>query len=467
MDKKVEFYDTTLRDGNQSLWGATGFPTAQVLWLAPFLDNVGYKAIEIGISIHFKMYATVHKENPWERLRLIRKTFKNTDLRWGGGLRSFITFKVAPESVMQLFAKLLGNYGMDSCWLVDGLHDLNHIHKVAKWLKDGGVKDVIVALCYAIGPIYTDEFYAQKARQIAEIPYVDALYIKDMGGLLTPERTRTLVPTVLQNSLGKRVEIHAHCNTSLAALCLLEAVKLGVKVVHTAIPPLAYGTSHPSVFNIMDNLESMGYSHRLDRQMLQEVQKRLDFIAEKEKRPTGQVLEYDYSYFKHQLPGGMMGTLRRQLAEVKCEHLMDKVLEEIERVQKELGYPPMVSPFSQFVATQATYNVITGDRYKVISNEIIEYVLGFRGEPPAPIDANVKDKMLGSVKAREIERKGPPHESLSELRRKLGIGPNISDEEFLLRYSFSEQIINDMHAAGPIRTETSLLPIVINQDWSK
>lgn len=452
MSGNVEFVDVTVRDGNQSLWGGTGLTTGQVLWLAPLLDKVGFKTIEIITGVHFKIAVSYHKENPWEKIRLFRKAFTKTPLRYGGTFKRFIGFKRAPDSVNKFVAKMTASCGLRSTWIVDGMHDVEFLHKAARWAKEGGFEEVVVALSYTISPVHTDAFYAEKAQQIAECPYVDGLYVKDQGGLLTPERVRTLVPAVLKNSCGKPVETHVHCNTGLGPICLLEAVKQGIRTVQTAIPPLAYGTSLPSVFNIIKNLRYMGYSVELDEEALMGISDRLRSIAEKEDRPEGMIPEYDYSYYKHQVPGGMMSTLKRQLAEAGKESLMDKVLEEVVQVRQELGYPIMVTPFSQFVGGQAAYNVITGQRYKIVPDGVIEYAAGWYGEPPAPIDPNIFDKIASAPKAKEKFGKEFPEPSLHELRQQLGLGPSVSDEEFLLRYAMTHKEVDEMLATGPIKT---------------
>ncbi|OPY65933.1 MAG: 2-oxoglutarate carboxylase large subunit [Syntrophorhabdus sp. PtaU1.Bin050] len=444
MPDKVEFIDVTVRDGNQSLWGGTGLTTAQMLEMAPLLDRVGFKAIETITGILFKLAVTHHKENPWDKIRSIRRAVTKTPLRYGGTFRRFIGFKRMPDSVTALVAKTAASCGLRSTWIVDGMLDVAFLHKAAGWAKQGGFEEVVVALPYTISPVHTDEFYAEKARKIAECPDVDALYVKDQGGLFTPERVQTLVPQVLKNSLGKPVEIHVHCNTGLGPLCLLEAVKQGIRTVQTAIPPLANGTSHPSVFNILRNLRYMGYSTGLDEEALERIATILRDIAKKEGRPEGVIPEYDYFYYKHQVPGGMMSTLRRQLSEVRKESLMDKVLEEVVQVRQELGYPIMVTPFSQFVGVQAAYNIISGKRYSVIPDGVIEYAAGWYGQPIAPIDPNVLDKIAHAPKAKTIFGKELPQLSIKELREQLGIGPTVSDEEFLLRYAMSDKEIDDM-----------------------
>jgi len=196
----------------------------------------------------------------------------------------------------------------------------------------------------------------------------------------------------------------------------------------------------------------MGYETNLNEEALEAVSERLRAIAERDGRPQGVIPEYDYFYYQHQVPGGMMTTLRRQLAEVGMEDRMDDVLKEVVRVRVEFGYPIMVTPFSQFVGTQAAANVVTGERYKVIPEGVIQYAAGWFGPSPAPIDQNVFDKIVSAPKAKAIFDKEPAQPSIKELRQQMGIGPDVSDEEFVLRYAMSKQEVDEMLAAGPINT---------------
>ena len=452
MGETIQFVDTTVRDGNQSLWDATGLNTAKLLSFAPSLDGAGFKAIDFITSGHMGVTIRYHKENPWEKIRLVCKAMPRTSLRYGGTFRRFFAFKWMPDSVSQLAMKLAADCGLRGIWIVDGSYDMKFFYKAARWAKEAGFEEVVVELSYTISPVHTDEFYAEKARELANCPDIDTLCVKDQGGLLTPDRVRTLVPAVLQNASGKPVEMHAHCNTGLGTVNLLEGVRQGIRTVWTAIPPLAYGTSHPSVFNIIKNLHYMGYSTNLDEEALEAVSESLRAIAERDGRPEGVIPEYDYFYYQHQVPGGMMTTLKRQLAEVEMEDRMDEVLREVVRVRAEFGYPIMVTPFSQFVGTQAALNVITGERYKVIPEGVIQYAAGWFGPTPAPIDQNVFDKIVSSPKAKAIFNKEPAQLSIKELRQQTGMGPDVSDEEFVLRYAMSKHEVDEMLAAGPIKT---------------
>jgi oxaloacetate decarboxylase alpha subunit len=448
---EIKFIDTTVRDGNQSLWDATGITTAMILSIAPVMDRIGFKAMDFITGAHMVVSVRWHKENPWEKIRLVCQAMPRTPLSFGTTGKRFMGFKRAPDSVVALALERVAANGIRRLWSMDAANDVDVICQTAQLAKAAGIEETLGALCFSISPVHTDEYYAQRAREIAKCPDIDTVYIKDQGGLLTPERVRTLVPLIQQNIGGLPLEIHSHCTTGLAPICYLEAIRLGVRIVHTAIPPLAYGTSQPSVLNILKNIRRLGYGANLDEEAIEAATAHFRYIAEREGRPMGAPVEYDVYYYQHQVPGGMMTTLKRHLSEVGMEHRLDEVLEEVIRVRKELGYPIMVTPFSQFVGTQATANIISGERYKVVPTEIIEYVAGYFGESPAPLDQNVFDKITSLPRAKDILNKEFPQPSIEELRRK--IGPGLSDEELLIRFALPDKEVETMLAAGPVKTQ--------------
>lgn len=448
---EINFIDTTVRDGNQSLWDATGITTAMILSIAPVMDRIGFKAVDFMTSMHMAVSIRWHKENPWEKIRLVCKAMPRTRLSFGTTGTRFVGFKRAPDSVVALVIERVAADGIRRLWSMDASNDINVICQTARLAKAAGIEEVVAALCFSISPVHTDEYYAQRAREIAKCPAVDTVYIKDQGGLLTPDRVRTLVPVIQQNIDGLPLEIHSHCTTGLAPICYLEAIRLGVRIVHTAIPPLAYGTSQPSVINVLKNIRRLGYSANLDEEALEAAAAHFRSIAEREGRPMGAPVEYDVYYYEHQVPGGMVTTLKRHLSEVEMGHRLEEVLEEVIRVRKELGYPIMVTPFSQFVGTQATMNVISGERYKTVPDGVMQYVAGWFGEPPAPIDQNILDRITCLPRAKDIFNKEFPQPSVKELRQQIGVGPEVSDEEFLLRFAMTVREVDDMLAAGPIK----------------
>lgn len=451
-NNEIYFVDVTTRDGNQSLWDATGIRTGMILSIASVMDKVGFRAIDFTSSINMGTLVRWHKENPWEMIRLCAKAMPNTILSFGTTGRRFIGFKRMPDSIQALVLKTVKACGIRRVWIVDAAHETSHLIRTAHMAKEAGIDEVMIALSYSISPVHTDEFYAQKAREVASSPDVDLVYLKDQGGLLTIDRVRTLVPVIQQNINGKPFEIHSHCNTGLAPLCYLEAMKLGVKTFHVAVPPLAYGSSLPSALNIMHNARHLGYTVKADEEALKAMSAHFQMIAEREHRPPGVPVEHDVYYYKHQVPGGMLSTLKRQLAEMNMEHRLEEVLEEVVRVRQELGYPIMVTPFSQFVGTQATMNIMTGERYKQVPDGVLQYVAGWFGKFNTPIDPNVLDKITSLPRAKEFLNKELPQPTVEEIRKQMGISPEVSDEEFLLRYSMSDREVDDMLAAGPMKT---------------
>ncbi|HME62608.1 MAG TPA: biotin carboxyl carrier protein, partial [Candidatus Binatia bacterium] len=284
---------------------------------------------------------------------------------------------------------------------------------------------------------------------------------KDPGGLLTPERLQTLVPIMFANANGIPLELHTHCTTGLGPLCCLEAVKLGIRIVNTALPPLADGSSNPSLFNVAKNLRALGYKTLIDEEILKPVSDHFTYIAKREGFPIGEPVEYDYSQYQHQVPGGMISNLRFQLRKVGMESKIDQALEETMRVRAELGYPIMVTPLSQFVGSQAAINVIVGERYKEVTDQIIQYALGYWGKEGAELMApEVKGKILDRPRAREWADWQAPEPTVAELRKKMN-AENVSDEEFLLRWNLDVEEIEAMRATGaPKEYLTARQPLV-------
>ena len=257
--------------------------------------------------------------------------------------------------------------------------------------KNAGLKPII-NLIYTLSPRHTDEYFAAKIRQAFALD-VYRVILKDPGGILTPERTKTLVPTVLNAAGAKTVELHTHCTTGLGTLCCLEAIKAGMTHINTAIPPLADGSSNPSLFNVAMNARSLGFKIMINEKPLRAVADHFTACAKQDNLPIGKPPEYDYAQYVHQIPGGMISNLRHQLRLVGMENKLDQTLEEAAQVRAEFGYPIMVTPLSQFVGSQAAINVIIGERYKQVTDQTIEYAMGIWGKEGAEfMDRNVKRK---------------------------------------------------------------------------
>ncbi len=452
----IRFVDTTIRDGHQSLW-AENMTTGMMLPVAERLDRAGFDAIELISSSHLKKCVRELKEDPWQRVRLMRQRVTRTSLRLNAG--RFSAFDITPKSMYRLFMERMAANGIREARISEEWNDLAGWQHKVQVARDVGINPVI-NLIYSVSPKHTDEYYACKTREAASLK-VNRLCLKDPGGLLTPERVKTLVPIIFDNAGGTPVELHTHCTTGLGPLCCLEAVKLGIRIVNTALPPLADGPSNPSLFNVAKNLRTLGYQTLIDEALLKPVSEHFTIIAKREGFPIGAPVEYDYTQYQHQIPGGMISNLRHQLRKVGMEQKLAQALDETMRVRAELAYPIMVTPLSQFVGSQAAINVIVGERYKEVTDQIIQYALGYWGcEGAELMDPEVKAKILDRARATEWARWQPPEPSAQEVRKKLG-AENVSDEELLLRWNLDAEEIAVARAAGvPKEYLTSKQPLV-------
>jgi oxaloacetate decarboxylase alpha subunit len=442
---EIHFVDTTLRDGQQSLW-ALGMRTGAMLPIAGQMDTAGFESMEFFVSIMIKKYVREHKENPWVWLREGTQRFHRTRLRNHGGMHGSGAFEKLPPAVMRLLIERVVSYGItltrtSNCW-----NDFQSLKEELSELRKIGM-ETIVNLIYSVSPRHTDDYYAAKAREAASIrPY--RICFKDVGGLLTPERARLLIPAILRNAGDVPVEYHAHCNNGLAPLCYLEAVKLGITTLHTSVPPLANGSSQPSILNLAKNLRALGHTPVVDEGQIKPIEDHFTAVAKRERLPIGKPFAYDESQYLHQVPGGVISNLRHQLRLVGKENKLQATLEEAARVRADFGYPIMVTPLSQFVVSQAAINVIVGERYKEVTDQVIQYALGLWGkEAPELMDPEVKDKLLSRARAREWQAWEPPNLSLEEVRKKFG-GASVSDEELLLRVYAGEDAVKSMAAAN-------------------
>ena len=453
---EVRFVDTTLRDGQQSLW-AYNMRTGMIVPIVEHIDDAGFEAVEFGGPVELPKCVKELREDPWERYRLVIPKFKQTPLRLIHGTRS--GFAIFPDAIHQLYDTCMARAGVSEVRISDSWNDPADWAWRVQQAKNAGLKPII-NLIYTVSPRHTDEHFAAKVREAIALD-IYRIILKDPGGILTPERTKTLAPAVLNAANGTTVELHTHCTTGLGTLCCLEAIKAGMTNVNTAIPPLADGSSNPSLFNVAMNARALGYKTSINEEPLRHVAKHFTVCARKENLPIGKTPEYDYAQYVHQIPGGMISNLRHQLRLVGMDNKIDQTLEEAAQVRAEFGYPIMVTPLSQFVGSQAAINVITGERYKQVTDQTIEYAMGIWGkEGAALMEPNIKDKILNQPRAREIAERPHPTDSLQELRQKYG-GQRVTDEEVLSRFFTSKEDVDRMHAAGPARTfETTGNPLL-------
>ncbi|MSP40246.1 MAG: carboxylase [Deltaproteobacteria bacterium] len=438
--KQIHFVDTTLRDGQLSLW-ASNMTTGMMLPVAERLDRAGFEAIEIMSSAFYKKCVRDLKDDPWQRIRLLAQRMRRTPLR-SIRSRSMLAFQLTAPAIADLWLERLAANGITELRTSDPSNTPEYWRYAVDGAKRAGLK-TILNIIYSVSPKHTDEYFIQRSREAAKLD-VARLCFKDPGGLLTPETTRRLVPLILREAKDKPVEFHTHCNTGLGAICCLEAIEAGITSINTAIPPLADASSNPSLFNVAMNARALGHQTIIDEELLKPVQTHFAQIAKQENLPVGKALEYDASHPLHQVPGGMISNFRFQLGNLGKLDQLPRVLEEVSRVRAEFGYPIMVTPYSQFFGVQAAINVMVGERYKEVTDEVLFYALGFWGEEEAEsIDANLKDRLLASPRAKELAKWTVPEMSLNEFREKFG-GASVSDDDKLLNFFAGEPALAAM-----------------------
>jgi oxaloacetate decarboxylase alpha subunit len=445
------FLDTTMRDGNQSLWSATGLRTPDVLAIAATVDRVGYEALDFTSSTHMAVSVRFHQEDPWERLRLMREAMPETKLGMIGTGMRFISWVPAAEDLVGLSFRCAVRNGLRRFQIADPSNDPERVRQIAALARREGVEDVVVGMTYSISPVHTHEYYAARLAALANCAEIDRFYLKDPGGLLTVDAVRELAPHFRAAAGARPIELHSHCTIGLAPLVYVEGVRAGFDVVHTAHGPLARGTSQPEVAGTAANLLASGFTHDLDLESMAAASAYFAGLADAKGLPAGTAQEFDAAYYRHQLPGGMVTTTQRMLAEIRRPELYGEVLEEVTRVRAEMGYPIIVTPVSQFIASQAARNVIDGVRWKTVSDETIRFFLGHYGEPPAPVDAEIKDRVLALPQAAKLGTLEPL--SLEGARAKFGA--NISDEELLLRLTMPAAQVDAMIANQPAAAEAA------------
>ncbi|GAB34878.1 carboxyl transferase [Gordonia otitidis] len=444
--RTIDIVDQTLRDGPQSWWGmrmtkSIGLP------IAAELDRTGFRTIDLVGSSIFEVLVRHCKEDPWDQLISLSKAMPHTTVRAGTRSNGIVTFGLTADSVMDLWVERLCAHGIGSFWIYDGLFNTDKIGRLVKVAQSNGAQ-ALPCILYADSPYHTDEYYAARTRELVALG-ADGIELEDAAGLLTPERTRTLIAAIKAEAGDLPVEAHFHSNNALSPMNYLEAVLAGADRVHSASRPLAAGVSLPSTENTVANLRYAGFDVDIDDSRLEPVEKHLVNVAGLDDLPVGAPVEFSLYQYRHQLPGGMAGTFKAQLRDRGMEDRFEEVLDEMSTIRKELGYPVMATPFSQLVGTQAVLNVVTGNRYSVVPDEVLLYANGFYGDSVAPIDENVLDKIMDSPKAKTYRDWEPPQPELSELRKKFG--KDISDDELILRLLVPEHDIDVMRAT-PQRT---------------
>jgi oxaloacetate decarboxylase alpha subunit len=442
----IEFLDETIRDGQQSLWGMR-LQAGMALPAAGFLDRTGFRVIDLTGSNHFEVLIRRCRENPWQMMDALVEAMPNTTLRSGMRSNASVTFGTTPDALMDAWMRQLNRHGARSYWIYDVLFNIDKMLRLAKVAKEFG-SEVAGAIMFTLSPVHTDSYYAEKVQKLAASPDIDTILLYDTAGVLEKERLSTLLPAIVGKAGGKPIEFHANNILGQSAKAYLDAIPLGVSILHTASRPMANGPSVPSTEIMANNIELLGHTHSLDKLMLKPVADHFERVGKATGFLVNQHNEYNVLSIQHQIPGGMVGTLKAQLAQHGISERFEDVLREVAVVRRELGYPGMATPFSQLVGIQAVMNVINGQRYSVVPDEIVQYAAGFYGAPVAPIDANVLDVIMNSPRAKEIIAHPPAQPTIQELRQLHGTQ---DDDELILRALMPEADLQRMREAGPLK----------------
>jgi oxaloacetate decarboxylase alpha subunit len=441
---RIEFVDQSLRDGQQSLWGFR-MRAGHVLPIADAIDSAGYRVVDLTGSSPFEVQVRYNLEDPWKGLDAVRAAFRTAVLRAGTRSNGVVGMGITPDSIVELWVRTLGKHGIGSLWIFDCLHDADKMLQVAEIARDAGVAPS-PQVNFSLSPVHTDEYYAALMDRFAASDVPHTVILGDEAGVLGPERARSWIRLMRERAGGTELEMHFHNRTAMAPLNHIIGIEEGLRIVHTAVSPMANGPSMPSTEVTVDNLRRLGHEVALDDSRLPEVAAHLGALADELGYERGAPVEYAVANLQQQFPGGMMGTLQAQLRTYGMGDRLPEVLEEAIQVRAEMGYPIMATPFSQLVGIQALLNVVQGERYLTIPDENLMYLAGHYGTPPGPLDQDVLDRAWSTDRGRRMEGWAPPQPSLAEIRARLG--RRLSDEELLLRYLIPEPDVDAMYAAA-------------------
>lgn len=467
MKEVVNFVDTTMRDGAQSNW-ASGMPAGMMAEILEDIDNAGYAYIDAPyVAVNFKKYTRDLREDIWEMVKMFGKTKTKKGIMSEPGIDPWDMWST-PRSMTELFLSLLVNYGaLQRVQVMGNVYGTDHYEWFIPTIKKLGL-EINFAVCYYISPRHQLEGYFEEKTKLMAAYEPTSMYIKDAGGLLDIDSIREVLPIVKKHSNGLPLELHSHCTTGMADAVYAEAMKLGFRTFHVAIPPMAEGTAQPSVLNTVDNAKHLGLDTNLDLERVQRVSERIYTMAkqvgpEDAMRAVGAYplpthfgpTRFNLYLYKHKIPGGVISNAIHQLKELNITGRIDEVAEEVIKICEETGYPHMITPYSQFVCTQAALNIATGERYKVVIDEMIKVALGWFSADSGylEMDPNLKDKFLNLPRAKELKRDWDhakevlQHLTVKDVRKQLD-AVHLSDEEFMLRYLMKgTEEINNMYKA--------------------
>jgi len=436
---RFDFIDVTLRDAHQCLW-ATRMTTAMMTPILGALDRAGYAYINILGGAVFDVCVRYLHENPWERLGLLCKHIA-TPCDALTRAQSLYTFELFPDDIVALNSHALARRGIKVLTVYDALNDNRNIKSSLRSGHEAGMK-VNAMMTYTLSPVHSDAYYVERTHELVALA-ADFISIKDPTGLLTPERGRTLFPAVVQAAGAIPVQLHSHCQSGLAPEVYEIAIKSGFRFGYTATEPLANGASLPATEDVLARARRLRFATSMNDDALAEVASYFHWVSEREGKPRGEIATYSANLYEHQIPGGMISNLRSQLDTMKLGHRMPEILEEVARVRHDLGYPILVSPFAQYIVTQATLNVVQGERYKTIPDEVRKYARGYYGR----LAAQPSDEFLGraNIDPSEYVTEAPAaHIEPAIPRLRAGLEPSASDEDVLLAAFYDRKLIEPL-----------------------
>lgn len=437
MAKKIEFTETILRDAHQSLM-ATRMNYDDMKDALPLIDKAGYRAVECWGGATFDSCIRFLNEDPWERIRNIKKNMKNTKTQMLLRGQNLLGYKNYPDDIVEKFIECSVKNGVDIIRIFDALNDIRNLETSVRATKKAGA-EVQVAISYTVSDVHTIEYYANLCKDIEDLG-ADSICIKDMSGILTPIKARELVKAI-KEKVSLPIEFHSHETTGIASMTYMTGCEAGIDIIDTAISPFSGGTSQPATESMAVMLEEMGYETGLDIDVLQEIAAHFEKVKQKyieDGTLPVKMLSKDPKGLIYQVPGGMLSNLYNQLKSLNKLDKFNEVLAEIPRVRRDLGYPPLVTPMSQMVGTQATFNIITGERYKMVPVEIKNYLKGFYGRSPMPIDEEFRKSIIGDAEI--ITDRPANHLEDGFAKAKSEIGHLAKSDEDVLIYALFPEV---------------------------
>lgn len=441
--KKIEFVDTILRDAHQSLM-ATRMTYKDMEPALDKLDKVGYRALECWGGATFDSCIRFLNEDPWERIRNIKSHLKNTKTQMLLRGQNLLGYKNYPDDVVEKFVELSVKNGVDIIRIFDALNDLRNIETSLRAAKKAGA-EAQVAICYTTSEVHTIEYFTDLAIKIQEMG-ADSVAVKDMAGILTPPVSKDLVRS-LRKAVDIPIELHTHETTGCGSMTYLKGVEEGADILDTALSPFSGGTSQPPTETLAIILKEAGYKVDLNLDILNELAPYFQEVKNKylnDGTLRVKMLTVDPKGLIYQVPGGMLSNLNSQLSAAKQEHLFDKVLAEVPNVRRDMGFPPLVTPMSQMVGTQASFNVMTGKRYKMVPNEIKDYLKGLYGKTPVEVDDAFRRSIIGDAEVITDRPANHLEPALDKYRAE--VGDLARTEEDVLTYALFPQVAKDFLA---------------------